>query len=81
MGIYLIEREGKDICRHIFLSVDIVNLFDPVVVYTHDAQVKFVNTQDVSQSVDVTAKSGAAKGHHPLEISKYYSHSEPGKQT
>lgn len=72
--IYLVEWKRKYICWHIFPSIHIIELLNPTVIYTNDAQIKFLDAQYVSQRVNVPAQSGAAKRHHLLEISQYYSH-------
>lgn len=72
--IYLVERKREDIRRHIFLPVYVVNLLNPVVIHANDAQVKFLDAQDVPQRVHILAQPGAAKRHHLLEIPQHYSH-------
>lgn len=72
--IYLIEWKRKYIRRHIFPSIYIIELLNPTVIHANDTQIKFLDAQYVSQGVNVPAKSGAAKRHHLLEVSQYYSH-------
>lgn len=71
---YLVEWKRENVRGHVFLSVRVIYLLDPLIIHTYDAQIKFLNAQNVPQRVNVSAQSGAAKRHHLLEVPQYYSH-------
>lgn len=68
------EWKREDICGFIFFPVNVVDVLNPAVVHTNDAQVELLDTQDVPERVHVLTEPGAAKRHNLLKIPYYYTH-------